>query len=121
MLCVQAKHRCVWPDRCGKDAADQGSDKRDPRDERLVSIEDAAELSLDTHANNVRLFYSKGEQGGTNITPKQLLEGCLRLRPDRILLGARSYLIAMPHAWHVDAKARTEQYAVLKQSRDWHE
>jgi len=58
-----------------------------PADERLISIEDAAELSLDSHPNSARLFYSKGEQGGANVTPKQLLEGCLRLRPDRILLA----------------------------------
>jgi type IV secretion system protein VirB11 len=58
-----------------------------PADERLISIEDAAELSLDSHPNSARLFYSKGEQGGANVTPKQLLESCLRLRPDRILLA----------------------------------
>lgn len=58
-----------------------------PVEERLITIEDAAELSLDAHANHVRLFYSKGEQGGAKVTPKQLLECCLRLRPDRILLA----------------------------------
>lgn len=55
--------------------------------ERLISIEDAAELSLSNHANSVRLFYSKDGQGASRVTPKQLLAASLRLRPDRILLA----------------------------------
>jgi type IV secretion system protein VirB11 len=58
-----------------------------PAEERLIAIEDAAELSLDTHSNHVRLFYSKDGQGRSKVTPKELLEACLRLRPDRILLA----------------------------------
>ena len=55
--------------------------------ERLITIEDAAELSLDRHPNHVRLFYSKDDQGLARVSPKQLLESCLRMRPDRILLA----------------------------------
>jgi type IV secretion system protein VirB11 len=58
-----------------------------PSDERLITIEDAQELVLERHANHVRLFYSKDDQGQARITPKQLLECCLRMRPDRILLA----------------------------------
>ena len=58
-----------------------------PSRERLVTIEDASELVLDGHPNHVRLFYSKDDQGLARVTPKQLLECCLRLRPDRILLA----------------------------------
>jgi type IV secretion system protein VirB11 len=58
-----------------------------PSDERLVTIEDAEELILDRHANHVRLFYSKDDQGLARIRPKQLLESCLRMKPDRILLA----------------------------------
>ena len=58
-----------------------------PEDERLISIEDAAELRFDRHRNVVRLFYSKDDQGVARVTPKQLLEASLRLRPDRILLA----------------------------------
>jgi type IV secretion system protein VirB11 len=58
-----------------------------PADERLVTIEDARELVLDGHPNHVRLFYSKDDQGLARVTPKQLLECCLRMRPDRILLA----------------------------------
>jgi type IV secretion system protein VirB11 len=58
-----------------------------PSDERLVTIEDAKELVLDGHPNHVRLFYSKDDQGMARVTPKQLLESCLRMKPDRILLA----------------------------------
>jgi type IV secretion system protein VirB11 len=58
-----------------------------PANERLISIEDAQELVLDRHPNHVRLFYSKGGQGRSRVTPKQLLEACLRMKPDRILLA----------------------------------
>ncbi|HEX4050668.1 MAG TPA: P-type DNA transfer ATPase VirB11 [Steroidobacteraceae bacterium] len=58
-----------------------------PEHERLITIEDAQELVLDRHPNHVRLFYSKDGQGLAQVTPKQLLESCLRMRPDRILLA----------------------------------
>jgi type IV secretion system protein VirB11 len=57
-----------------------------PLDERLITIEDAQELVLE-HPNHVRLFYSKDDQGLSRVTPKQLLESCLRMKPDRILLA----------------------------------
>jgi type IV secretion system protein VirB11 len=58
-----------------------------PPGERLITIEDASELVLDRHPNHVRLFYSKDDQGLARVTPKQLLECCLRMKPDRILLA----------------------------------
>ena len=58
-----------------------------PAHERLISIEDAQELTLEGHPNHVSLFYSKGGQGRSRVTPKQLLEACLRMKPDRILLA----------------------------------
>jgi type IV secretion system protein VirB11 len=58
-----------------------------PSEERLVTIEDAQELVMDRHPNHVRLFYSKDDQGVARVTPKQLLESCLRMKPDRILLA----------------------------------
>jgi type IV secretion system protein VirB11 len=58
-----------------------------PAHERLITIEDAQELVLDRHPNHVRLFYSKDDQGLARVTPKQLLECCLRMKPDRILLA----------------------------------
>jgi type IV secretion system protein VirB11 len=58
-----------------------------PASERLITIEDAKELVLDGHPNHVRLFYSKDDQGLARVSPKQLLECCLRMKPDRILLA----------------------------------
>src|SRR5579872_6654138 len=58
-----------------------------PNSERLITIEDAQELVLDAHPNHVRLFYSKDDQGLARVTPKQLLEATLRMKPDRILLA----------------------------------
>jgi type IV secretion system protein VirB11 len=55
--------------------------------ERLITVEDAQELVLDSHANHVRLYYSKDDQGRARVTPKQLLEACLRMKPDRILMA----------------------------------
>lgn len=54
--------------------------------ERIITIEDALEVNP-IQENNVRLLYSRGEQGLSNVGPTELLECCLRLRPDRILLS----------------------------------
>ena len=59
--------------------------KHIPDHERIISIEDTAELLI-PQPNHVRLFYSKDGQGISSAGPKELLESCLRMRPDRILL-----------------------------------
>lgn len=55
--------------------------------ERLITIEDAQELVLPRDSNHVHLLYSKGGQGLAKVTPKMLLEACLRMRPDRVFLS----------------------------------
>ena len=75
------------PTGSGKTTLTKGLILEIPSDERLITIEDAAELRLDRHDNSVRLFYSKDGQGTARVTPKKLLESCLRMRPDRILLA----------------------------------
>lgn len=57
-----------------------------PAHERLITIENVRELFL-TQENRVHLLYSQGGQGVANISPKELLSSCLRMRPDRILLA----------------------------------
>ncbi|MDB5550130.1 MAG: virB11 [Rhizobium sp.] len=59
--------------------------KHIPAHERIISIEDTPELDI-PQPNHVRMFYSKGAQGISAVGPKDLLESCLRMRPDRILL-----------------------------------
>ena len=71
----------------GKTTLTKGLVLEIPTDERLVVLEDAAELSLARHANSVRLLYSKDGQGLARVSAKQLLEASLRMRPDRILLA----------------------------------
>ncbi len=58
-----------------------------PRNERLVTIEDAAELRL-AQENIVRLETRPPNIEGTGaIKQRQLLINCLRMRPDRIIMG----------------------------------
>lgn len=54
--------------------------------ERIITIEDVPELDV-KQPNHVSLRYSKDSNSTTKTTPKQLLESCLRMRPDRILLA----------------------------------
>ncbi|NNU63373.1 P-type DNA transfer ATPase VirB11 [Ochrobactrum soli] len=56
-----------------------------PSHERIITIEDTLELDVPP-PNHVRLLYSKDGQSLSKVGPKQLLESCLRMRPDRILL-----------------------------------
>jgi len=57
-----------------------------PADERILLIEDTAEIQL-AHENQVR-FEARREQNGTPaVSIRDLLKAALRHRPDRILLG----------------------------------
>lgn len=72
-----------------------------PAKERIITCEDAREISLDHIPNHVHLMSSKGGQGRAQVTTQDLIEACLRLRPDRIMVGelrgkeAFSYLRAV--------------------------
>jgi type IV secretion system protein VirB11 len=58
-----------------------------PSHERLITVEDAREIQLPNHPNQVHLLASKGGQGRAKVTTQDLIEACLRLRPDRIIVG----------------------------------
>lgn len=58
-----------------------------PNEERLITVEDAREVQLPNHHNRVHLLASKGGQGRAHVTTQDLIEACLRLRPDRIIVG----------------------------------
>lgn len=58
-----------------------------PPSERIITCEDARELMIPHLPNRVHLLASKGGQGRAQVTMQDLIEACLRLRPDRILLG----------------------------------
>lgn len=53
-----------------------------PPDRRYITIEDSLELDLPHHPNHVRLLYREG----TKITPKRLIESCMRMKPDHVFL-----------------------------------
>jgi type IV secretion system protein VirB11 len=55
--------------------------------ERVLTIEDAREVRIDHIPNRVHLLASRGGQGRATVTVQSLIEACLRLRPDRIILG----------------------------------
>jgi type IV secretion system protein VirB11 len=88
-LAVKSRMNIVvsGPTGSGKTTCTKALIREIPTDERLITIEDARELVLDRHENHVRLFYSKDDQGQARVTPKQLIECCLRMKPDRILLA----------------------------------
>lgn len=60
--------------------------KEIPKEERIITIEDAREV-MPPQPNRLHLLSSRGGQGRAKVTPQQLLEASLRLRPDRIILG----------------------------------
>jgi pilus assembly protein CpaF len=58
-----------------------------PADERIVTIEDSAELSLQ-QPHVVRLeTRPPNVEGNGEITQRDLVRNCLRMRPDRIIVG----------------------------------
>jgi pilus assembly protein CpaF len=58
-----------------------------PHDERLVTIEDSAELTL-LHPHVVRMeTRDPNTEGSGEVTQRELVRNSLRMRPDRILIG----------------------------------
>jgi len=60
--------------------------KEIPANERLIVIEDAPEIRLG-RPNAVGLVAVRGEQGEAQVDADDLLRACMRMRPDRVLLG----------------------------------
>lgn len=59
-----------------------------PREERIVTIEDAAELKVNGIDNLVRLeVRNKTDEGCREISIRDLIRTALRVRPDRIIVG----------------------------------
>lgn len=59
-----------------------------PSDERIITIEDSAELQLQAQPNLVRLeMRSANVEGKNEVTIRDLMKSALRMRPDRIILG----------------------------------
>jgi pilus assembly protein CpaF len=59
-----------------------------PKDERIITIEDNAELQIQGVQNLVRLeARNANTEGEKEITIRDLIKSSLRMRPDRILIG----------------------------------
>ncbi|MBI1309794.1 CpaF family protein [bacterium] len=58
-----------------------------PGDERVITVEDSAELQLQ-HRHVVRMeTRPPNNEGAGEITPRSLVRNSLRMRPDRIIIG----------------------------------
>ena len=59
-----------------------------PPNERVITIEDSAELQLQQTPNLVRLeTRNQNQEGVKEITARELIHTALRMRPDRIIVG----------------------------------
>ncbi len=59
-----------------------------PKDERIITIEDSAELQIRSIPNLVRLEVRNANAEGKNeISIRDLIKSSLRMRPDRIIVG----------------------------------
>ena len=59
-----------------------------PKDERIITIEDNAELQIREVKNLVRLEARNANVEGTGeISIRDLIKAALRMRPDRIIVG----------------------------------
>ncbi len=76
-----------------------------PATERVVTIEDAAELQIPGH--RVRLeAHPANSEGVGELTIRQLLRSALRLRPDRIIIGEVRGSEAMDLIWALNTGHR---------------
>ena len=59
-----------------------------PKDERIITIEDSAELQIKNIPNTVRLEVRNANVEGKNeVTIRDLIKSALRMRPSRIIVG----------------------------------
>lgn len=59
-----------------------------PKDSRVITIEDSAELQIKSIKNIIRMeARAPNSDGGNSITIRDLIKTSLRMRPDRIIVG----------------------------------
>ena len=74
--------------RCGKTTFLNVLSDYIPSDERVITIEDSAELQLHNISNMVRLEARMANAEGENaVSIRDLIKSSLRMRPDRIVVG----------------------------------
>lgn len=59
-----------------------------PKEERVITIEDSAELQIQ-HVKNLVRLESRNEniEGENEVTIRELIRSALRMRPDRVVVG----------------------------------
>jgi type IV secretion system protein VirB11 len=57
-----------------------------PKEERLITMEDVPELEV-PHTNHAALIFGGANRDPSGKEIREILNACLRMRPDRILLG----------------------------------
>lgn len=73
---------------CGKTTFLNALSDYIPKDERIITIEDNAELQIQGVENLVRLEARKGNTEGKHaVTIRDLIKSSLRMRPSRIIVG----------------------------------
>ena len=73
---------------CGKTTFLGALSEYIPKDERIITIEDNAELKLQGIANLVRLEARTATiNGAPGVSIRDLIKSALRMRPDRIIVG----------------------------------
>ncbi len=88
-----------------------------PTGERVVTIEDAAELALPGHV--VRLeAHPASADGAGGVTVRQLLRSALRLRPDRIVVGEVRGAEALDMIWALNTGHRGSLSTIHANSPD---
>ena len=66
-----------------------------PHDQRIIAIEDTKELIV-PHKNFTRMMKSKSGTDLAKTTYKDIINACMRLRPDRLLMGELDIENTMP-------------------------
>lgn len=73
---------------CGKTTFLNALSNDIPKDERIITIEDSAELQIRSIPNLVRLEVRNANAEGKNeVSIRDLIKSSLRMRPDRIIVG----------------------------------
>ena len=89
--CVKARKNIVFSGgtSSGKTTYLNACIKAMDKDDRIITLEDTREIDITTQHNFVSLL-AKSKGGGLEESPvemKDLVKACLRLRPDRIIMG----------------------------------
>ncbi len=58
-----------------------------PNDERIITIEDAAEIDIKNHEHVISMETRNSNVSDTAVTMSKLIKNALRMRPDRIIVG----------------------------------